>query len=185
MAENKSWKTLKRDTILSTPFIDVWNDTIELPSGNVVDDYSVVGLADGVLVVATDQQDRLVMFDEYKYAIDKSILTMPAGKIDEGEAPVEAAIRELLEETGYSSDEVEYIAPLYVYPSKIKHTSHVVRVRNAVLRAPKQHEATELIGEIRLIPLDEIKILQAEGALNTTYVLSALALTLPQHLAAP
>jgi ADP-ribose pyrophosphatase len=190
MKNNKSqsvdlWKKLKRRTVLSTPFIDVWEDTVQLPNGHIIEDYSLVNLGDGVLVVATDEEDNLITFREYKYAANEILLGFPGGGVNENETPAQAAARELLEETGYKSTELEYIAPLNVYPSKIVHINHVVRAKNARRIAKPEHEVTESIGEIDLIPLTDIARLQKEGVLNATYLLAALALTMPEYLSRP
>lgn len=182
---NPFWKLIKRRTVLSTPFIRVWEDTVKLPSGDVVNDYSVVGLSDGVLIVATDENNRLIAFREYKYAANKILLGFPGGEIDENESPTEAAARELLEETGYISTELEYIAPLQVYPSKIIHTNHVVRAKNACRIKNPEHEMTEMIGDVELINLKDIAQMQRKGDFNATNLLAALALTLPDFLGRP
>lgn len=188
--DNKSssvdlWKKLKRRTILSTPFIDVWEDTVQLPNGHVIEDYSLVNLGDGVLIVATDEEDNLITFREYKYAANDILLGFPGGGVNADETPIQAAARELLEETGYESIELEYVAPLHVYPSKIVHMNHIVRAKNARRIAKPEHEVTESIGEIELVPLSDIARLQKEGVLNATYLLAALALTMPEYLHHP
>ena len=179
------WKQLKRRTILSTPCIDVWEDTIELPNGHIIDDYSVVNLGDGVIVVATDEQNNLITFREYKYAANEALLGFPGGGVEEGESPIAAAARELREEARYETTEIEYIAPLHVYPSKIVHTNHVVRAYNVRRIAEPKHELTESISEVELIHLDDIARLQEQGEFNATYLLAALALTLPDYLKRP
>lgn len=161
----------------------VWEDTVKLPSGATVDDYSVVDLPDGVLVVATDTDNNMILFEEYKYAVDDTVLTFPAGGIDEGEDPAAAAVRELLEETGYESSEVEVMTSLYPYPSKIAHTNYIVRVKNAVKTSEHAHSEleTEHIGDIKLVPVTEISKLLSEGRFNTSYVLAAVALAFPEQ----
>lgn len=174
------WKQLERKTLLDTPYMKVWQDNVELPNGSVIEDYSVISLPDGVIVVATDEDNNLIGFDEYKYAVDETLFTFPAGGIDKNETPIETAARELLEESGYVSDNLEQIAELYVYPSKVKHTNYIVRAKNAKKLSSVAHEETETIGQVQLIPVSTLKELRLAGKFNTTYMLSALALSFPE-----
>jgi ADP-ribose pyrophosphatase len=176
------WELLGRTSILKTPHIEVSEDVVRLPSGVIIDDFSVVDLPDGVMIVATDEKDRLITFREYKHAANKYLLLFPGGQIDEGETPSEAAIRELREETGYESVDVEYIAPLQVHPSKLIHINHIVRIKNARYIGAEHHETTESIGPVELVELDNIAAMQEKGDFNATYLLAALALTLPEYL---
>jgi ADP-ribose pyrophosphatase len=163
--------------------MQVWEDTVRLPSGDVIDDFSVVDLPDGVLVVATDTQDRMILFEEYKYAVNDTVLTFPAGGIDEGETAVEAAARELLEETGYESSDIELLSKLYPYPSKLDHSNYIVRVKNATKVSDHNHSAieAEVIGDIQLIPLAQLRELRLAGRFNTTYNFAAIAIAFPEH----
>ena len=51
-----SWERTHRETLLDTRFMKVYEDTVRLPDGNVIDDYTVVTLPSGVIVVATDEE---------------------------------------------------------------------------------------------------------------------------------
>lgn len=179
MSTNK-WERIHRSTLLDSPYMIVWQDSVRLPNGLVIDDYSLADLPDGVLVVATDENDNMIMFDEYKYAVDDTVLTFPAGGIDGDESVLEAAKRELLEETGYYSEEVELLSKLYPYPSKINHTDYIVRVKNAKKIADRRLEATESIGEVVLISASELKQLRKSGRINTSYVMAAVSLAFPE-----
>lgn len=162
--------------------MQVWEDSVELPSGDVIDDFSVVDLPDGVLVVATDTEGRMILFEEYKYAVNDTVLTFPAGGIDEGETPLEAASRELLEETGYESSEVELLTSLYPYPSKLAHTNYIVRVKNAVKVSDHAHSSieAEVIGDLQLVPVAKLRELRLSGKFNTSYNLAAIAIAFPE-----
>ena len=173
------WQQLDRKTLLDTRFMKVYQDTIQLPNGAVFDDYTVATLPSGVVVVATDPEGRLLTQFEYKYAIDKVILNLPSGSIENGKSPLEVAALELLEETGYESNELELIQTTYEYPSKLDHKLHIVRAKNAVKVKDVQHEATESISEVHLITSD---MADFGGVFDATYTIAALALTLPEFL---
>lgn len=176
------WKKISRRIVYETKFIKLFEDTVKLPNGQVLDDYSVINFPNSVVIVATDENDRILLFSEYKYAIDEEILTFPAGGIEGNQTPTEAALRELLEETGYTSTEVEVVGESRDYPSKIQHTDYIVRIKNAKKVQQAEHEATESIGEVRLIPLNEINDLWQKGKFNCAYMTAALANTFPELL---
>jgi len=173
------WERLSRKNLVDTKFLKVYEDTVKLPTGQVFDDYTVASLPSGVVVVATDTEGRLITQFEYKYAIDQVILNLPSGSVENGRSPLEVAAIELLEETGYKSDELEFIQTTYEYPSKLDHELHVVRAKNAVKVQDAVHEATESISDVHLIT-SEMK--DYGGVFNTTYTITALALTLPEYL---
>lgn len=175
-----SWKRLNRKTLVDTPFIKVHEDTVELPNGKVLDDYSVVKLGNPVIVIAVDEQRRVLFQHEYRYAHDRVLTSVPAGMIDAGETPLQAAERELLEETGYTAESFDYIAELYEYPTKLEHSTHIVRANNIRKIAEPKLEDTEFIDSREFSTLEEVKEKLATNEIKTTVIVSALYLSLPE-----
>ncbi len=159
----------------------MWVDDIELSDGSTID-YSGATLPDGVMVVATNPEGKLLVFDEYKYAVNQTMLLIPAGGKDEGEDAVAAAKRELIEETGYSSDELEFVANHMPYPSKIMQTSAVVRARNIRNVANHDHEDTEEISNMRFVTPKEFQDLITRDRTQLASVVAAVAVAAPEFI---
>lgn len=110
----KPWKTLSRELILNfSRFLSVERHTVELPNGRVIDDWPWVILPDYVNVVPILPDGRVACFRQVKYAAAGGISLAPVGgMIDAGEAPLDAAHRELREEMGLAAGQM---IPLGVY----------------------------------------------------------------------
>ena len=101
----KLWKTLSRKTVFEKePWLRLEEHQIELPNGRVLDEWVWIDTPDFVIVVAVDEQERFLVFEQTKYASPGITLAPVGGYIQPGEAPLDAAKRELLEEMGCRSD---------------------------------------------------------------------------------
>lgn len=102
----RPWKTLSRKTILKhSRFLTVESHAVQLPDGQIIADWPWIITPDAVLILAVTPDHRFLCFRQTKYAIEGTSLAPVGGMIDPGEIPQEAAKRELLEETGYTSSD--------------------------------------------------------------------------------
>lgn len=102
----RPWKTLARRTILNRgKFLVVENHTIKLPDGEVISDWPWVITPDYVNVLGVTEDGQWFCFRQTKYGVEGTSLAPVGGYLEPGEEPLEAAQRELLEETGYEAAE--------------------------------------------------------------------------------
>ena len=97
------WKSLKSEYVYKTPFGNLRKDQCELPNGIVIDEYYVNEYSDWVNAIVLTKESQVVLVEQYRYVGDDFFLEVPAGKIEEYETHEEGILREIREETGYTS----------------------------------------------------------------------------------
>lgn len=114
-----SWKKISSKYVLDSKWLKVRQDSVELPNGKVMDDYFIIENKNVSLIVAINNKNEIILKSEYRYPINKDLIELPGGtfELDENN-PLEVAKRELLEETGYVSDDWELLFRNYDYPTK-------------------------------------------------------------------
>ncbi|TWR28455.1 NUDIX hydrolase [Mucilaginibacter achroorhodeus] len=112
-----TWKTCSSTYIHKGPWATLRTDRCEMPDGRVVEDYYVLEYPNWVNAVAITNEGKVLMVRQYRHAANIVSLEIPGGVIDEGEEPLEAMRRELLEETGYQFDDIELLNTVYANPS--------------------------------------------------------------------
>ena len=126
------WKTLNRQTILDhSKFLRVENHTVQLPDGRIIEDWPWIITPDYANVVAETKDGRFLCFRQYKYGIGGVSLAPVGGHLDPGEAPLAAAKRELLEETGYTAVDWIHLGQFAVDSNRGGATGYLFLARQA------------------------------------------------------
>ncbi|NLJ91015.1 MAG: NUDIX hydrolase [Clostridiales bacterium] len=121
-------KRLSRNEIYSGRVIDVFYDDVELANGTKTI-REVVAHKEGAAIVAVNDKQEVILVKQFRYPVDKNMVELPAGLIDEGESPLEAAKRELKEETGYIAREWELLTSTYSSPGWQDERIHIYAAR--------------------------------------------------------
>ncbi len=93
----------RKDVFIHRPWLKLSVETVEVSDRRIVDDYYQLELPDFANIFAETQEGRVVVIYQYKHGPRQTSLTLPGGQLEPGEQPLQAARRELMEETGYQA----------------------------------------------------------------------------------
>lgn len=103
------FERLERTLVHKGAIIDYYQDTVRVPNGNIVK-WDFIGHKGAAAVVAVNEEGKLLMVRQYRNALDRETLEIPAGGLNSIEEPTDvAAARELEEETGYKAGKLELL----------------------------------------------------------------------------
>ena len=106
-------KRLKRELIAKGAIIDYYQDTMQIPNGHIAK-WDLIDHKGAAAVVAVREDGKLIMVRQYRNALERETIEIPAGGLNGRQEPTEqAAIRELREETGYIAKEIQFLTSIY------------------------------------------------------------------------
>lgn len=161
----EKWKTLDSEYLYKRPWLTARRDTVQLPNGEINDEYYILEYPSWLNVIAITESDEFVMVRQYRHGLGDIFTELVAGVVEEGEPPLEAAKRELAEETGFGGGEWELLTVVSANPGSLNNLSYSFLARG-VKPVTKQHldrtEDVEVVflkeeEVLRMLTADEVK----------------------------
>lgn len=165
---------VKRDYVYEGKLIRVRRDRVELENG-VQATREIVEHPGAVVIVALDENDRVLLVRQYRSAVGHETLELPAGTLDKpGEAPEAAARRELLEETGHRARLWEAVGRFYPSPGINTEVMYLYLARELVASEQATEEDESI--QVESLPLSEAVKLAERGEIQDAKTMVGLLL---------
>ena len=167
---------LAREVVYQSSWVNLYKDTVRFPSGLVIDKFHLIDFEREAVAAVMENVNGEVIFARIpRYTTGLAEWELPAGGMEIGEAILESAKRELLEETGYTSTDHELIYTYYPMNGNANQVFHIVFCKAGEL---VQNFDPSEVTEVRWFTRDEIKQLLKEQKIKDGFSLTALLLWL-------
>jgi ADP-ribose pyrophosphatase len=173
----EGWERLGSEMLLANRYFSLRSDRLRLPDGGIKDPYFVLERPDAAIIVPITESNEVVLVRQYRPPLEMMELGPPAGLVEEGELPEQAARRELAEETGYTGGEWDSLGSLASSPSLKDNWAYLYLARGVEENAapdPDEHELVEVIK----VPLEDLRGLVHSGKIVSSSGVAAVMLAL-------
>ena len=145
----EKWRTIKAEECFSSKWFSVEKNKVVLPNGLQIDDYYVVKSNDSAIIVALDSNNQVLLKEEYRMPVDEILYELPAGSFeDDDTCLLETAKRELLEETGYCSEEWQELGITYDCPDRYNNRLHLFLAKDVHKQKEQSLDTSEIINYV-------------------------------------
>lgn len=140
------------------PWLRIREQDVILPDGEMLHDYVLLDERDGCLVFAVTRGGQAILLEQYRHGRGEREIGLPSGYLESGDAdPLETAKRELLEETGYRTDDWMALGALFTNSNRGRQVFHFYLALDATKVAPPALESGEVGAVVRLMPAQGVE----------------------------
>ncbi|MBC1546868.1 NUDIX hydrolase [Listeria sp. FSL L7-1435] len=155
-------KTLHTEKIFSGNVIALQVDDVELPNGEK-SKREIVKHPGAVAIIPFSADGGMYLVEQYRKPLEKTIIEIPAGKMELGEDPLVTARRELEEETGFQSADLTYLTSFYTSPGFANELLHIYVARDLrKMEQPLAQDADEFINLVKVTPDEAEQLIEQQ-----------------------
>ncbi|MEI6664772.1 MAG: NUDIX hydrolase [Chloroflexota bacterium] len=167
-------EVLSSQELVRSSYLRITRDAVRFPDGTEAE-RTVVWHPGAVALVVEDEDGRWLLVEQYRHPAGRTLLEIPAGTREEGEAPEATAAREVREETGYAAEHLEWLGGAWMAPgfsSEFIDFYLATGLRHDPL--PQDHD--EFIAPPRRLTVDELRAAMVSGEIQDSKTMTALTL---------
>ncbi|MDQ0231868.1 NUDIX hydrolase [Metabacillus malikii] len=176
MSEHLIEKTISTKEVFKGRVIDLVVEEVKLPNGNK-STREIVRHPGAVAVIAITPENKIVMVEQYRKPLGRTLVEIPAGKLEMGEEPEVTARRELEEETGYTCSDLRPLISFYTSPGFADEIVHLFIAENL----EKLENPAEL-DEDEFLDIKEVTLEEAEEMVRNKHIYDAKTAYAVQYL---
>jgi ADP-ribose pyrophosphatase len=174
---------LSRNTVYESPWVNLYLDKVKFPNGLVIEKYHLLDFPRAaVTMIAENDLGSVILARISRYTTGLTEWELPAGGVKIGETEIEAAKREVLEETGYTSEDHQLIYSYYPMNGSANKLFHVVYCK--AIERVQEFDPNEVIGT-RWFTKGEVQQMIKDKAISDGFSLTALLLWLQGESSIP
>ena len=168
-----AYQILSKTTVYNAHAFSVENLHVKLPDEREKD-YNLVRHNDSVTIIPMDSDGNIWFVTQFRMGCERVLLELPAGVMDAGETPLDAALREVREETGMGAGQMDHLGSVYLAPGYSSEINHVF-LATEIYPAPLEMDDDEFLS-VEKYPADEALLLAQQARLQDSKSLAALYL---------
>jgi ADP-ribose pyrophosphatase len=168
----KPWKLVSSRKEKSCRIFDLRIDRAVSPRTGEEHDFYVLESHEWVNIIPVTKEREVVLIKHYRHGVRDVVLEIPGGIVEPGDTPLDAAIRELKEETGYTANEMVFLGVTHANPAFMNNRCHSYLALDSKPSGPQNLDDKEDI-EVVLRPLDDIPRMIREGEITHSLILAA------------
>lgn len=170
------WSVVSENKEYTTPIFKLLKRRMKLQAQeeNNQGDFYILEAPAWINVIALTSDSEIVLVEQYRYGVQEPTLEIPGGMVDPGEEQLEAASRELLEETGYRSDSWRSLGKVSSNPAILNNYTYLFIAEDCQYVGSEHQDSHERII-VHKMPIDDFLDLVKEGTVHHAIVLAAVA----------